>query len=84
MYFLYILYSPNSNKYYVGSTGNIGVRFLDHNNPKSTDYTKRYQPWKLVYKEEFINKSLAIKREKFIKRMKSKKFIEKLIEQSRL
>jgi putative endonuclease len=36
-------------------------------------------PWKLVYKEEFSELKDARKRELFVKKQKSKKFIEHLI-----
>ena len=37
-------------------------------------------PWELVYFEKFDDKSSAIKREKQIKRFKSKVYIDKMIE----
>ncbi len=36
-------------------------------------------PWKLVYEENFENKSEAIKREKFLKKQRNKKFYQSLI-----
>ncbi|MGM0946474.1 MAG: GIY-YIG nuclease family protein [Bacteroidota bacterium] len=31
MYFVYILFSPKTNKYYVGSTDNLESRLKHHN-----------------------------------------------------
>ena len=45
-----------------------------------TKYTRRDKPWKLVYIENYKTRSAAMKRELEIKRKKSKKFIEALIE----
>ena len=84
MYYLYILYSQSARKYYVGSSNDISRRLLEHNDVESSHYTKRHQPWKLVYAEKYVSKTFAIQRERYIKRMKSKKYIERLVEQSRL
>jgi putative endonuclease len=39
-------------------------------------------PWEIVYYEKFDNKSEALKRERNIKRKKSRKYIEDLIGQA--
>jgi putative endonuclease len=79
LHFTYILYSPSVDKYYIGQTSNIENRLL-HHNKGSNKYTKRGLPWKLVYSKCFENKTEAIKFENYIKRMKSRKYIESLIE----
>ena len=66
------------NKYYVGSTSNIERRLSEHNIGKS-NFTKKGIPWKLKYQESFDIKAEALKREKDIKKMKSRKYIEMLI-----
>jgi putative endonuclease len=43
-------------------------------------YTQREKSWKVVYVENFVTHSAAMKRELEIKRKKIKKYIEKLIE----
>ena len=42
-YYTYVLYSKNANKYYVGSTGNLGQRLQAHNAGKSK-WTSKYRP----------------------------------------
>jgi len=42
--------------------------------------TKAGVPWQLVYTEDFETKLEAVRRELYIKRMKSRKFIKALIE----
>lgn len=82
LYYVYILYSESSNKYYVGYTGgNIQERLRKHNT-NHKGFTGRYNDWKLVYQEVFIDKIEAIEREKKIKSMKSRIYIEKLISPS--
>jgi putative endonuclease len=80
MYTLYILYSKSLNKYYVGYTNDIARRLSEHNRIKGK-FTDVGIPWILVHTEIFITKKDVMVREKFIKSMKSKKFIIELIAQ---
>ena len=82
MFFLYILQSEKDSSYYVGYSDNLEKRLYEHNSFTGR-YTSRKKPWKLVYCEEYIEKSDALKREQYIKRMKSKRYIEELIGASR-
>jgi len=78
MYFIYILSSFKTDRYYVGCTNNINQRLKKHNKGYVRS-TKSYRPWKLVYQEEFNTLSVARKREKQIKSWKSRYNIEKLM-----
>ncbi len=79
MYFSYILYSQKIDKYYIGQTSNIDARIARHNSSKK-GFTSTGKPWALVYSEKFHDKSSALKREKQLKRWKSRKDIERLIQ----
>jgi putative endonuclease len=79
MYYTYIIYSTTLNKYYVGSCQNVEERLLDHLNSRSK-YTKVAKDWELKHFETFLSRSEACKRELQIKKMKSRKYIENLIE----
>ena len=79
MFIVYILQSHKTNKFYTGYTTNIEDRVEQHNN-SSTLSTRPGIPWILVYTESFDNKTDAIKRENEIKRKKSRKHIESLID----
>ncbi|MFH1602191.1 MAG: GIY-YIG nuclease family protein [Candidatus Shapirobacteria bacterium] len=68
MYFVYILINEEG-KYYVGYTSDPGKRIKKHNSGGSK-FTRNKGAWKLVYKEEYKNKSEAFKREKQIKSYK--------------
>ncbi len=72
--YLYIIYSPNVDRFYIGSTTNLEHRLNQHNSGASK-YTRGKGPWVLVYKEEFSSIELARKREMEIKRWKSRKRI---------
>ena len=77
-YSVYIIYSKLRNKYYTGYSMDVESRVTEHN-MGATLSTRNGIPWVLVYLEKFENKSSAIKRENMIKRMKSRKYIERLI-----
>jgi putative endonuclease len=77
---VYILFSEKLNKYYVGSTSDINRRIIEHNKGKAK-YTKTGIPWIIVYTETFYEIVEARRREIYIKKQKSRKFIENLIAQ---
>ncbi|MEQ8304832.1 MAG: GIY-YIG nuclease family protein [Cyclobacteriaceae bacterium] len=79
MYFLYILYSQELDCYYVGQTDNIKDRLASHRGGKSK-FTSRASDWMVVHTEEFLTRKEALVRERAIKRMKSRKYVESLIE----
>jgi putative endonuclease len=78
-YYTYIIKSQKTGKYYVGSSEDAEKRLQQHNWSR-TPSTKHGIPWKLVYKEEFGTRPDAVKREYEIKKKKSRKYIEYLIE----
>jgi len=77
-HFTYILYSKTKDRYYIGSTADVEKR-LERHNAGATKSTKSGRPWKIVYSEKYNSKTDAIKRENYLKRMKSRKMIESLI-----
>ena len=77
-YYLYILYSETTDHYYVDSSSDIIKRVLQHNAGATTS-TKPGRPWKIVYSEIFSTKTEAIKRENYLKRMKSRVYLESII-----
>ena len=78
MYYVYILFSAKKDKYYVGQSEAIVDRVVSHNSGISP-YTSMTDDWALVYKEEYKTRKEAIQRENAIKRKKSRKYIEWLI-----
>ena len=77
MYYVYILKSLKDNSLYKGCTQNLANRLIEHNSGKST-FTSTKMPWILVYFELFIDKSVAIRREKYFKTAAGRKFIKTL------
>ena len=79
MFIVYILFSSKVDQYYVGHTQNIDDRLSRHNSGRSLS-TKKGKPWNLVYTETFETRSEAMLREKAIKKMKSRTYLEQLIQ----
>ncbi len=75
MYTVYVLYSENYDKIYIGFTSNLEQRFLSHNELSKKGYTVKYRPWKIIYTENFENKKEALKREKELKSSRGRYFI---------
>lgn len=77
-YSLYILKSESSDKYYVGSSANPRLRLAYHNSFEK-GFTSRYRPWKIVFTKEFLSKNEANNTERKIKKWKSRKMIERIL-----
>lgn len=55
--------------FYTGCTNNLAVRLKAHNEQNGAKYTRGRTPVKLVYSEENLDHSQALKREHAIKKM---------------
>ena len=75
MYYVYFLQSLKVKRFYIGVTEDLVTRLKKHNNGSSRS-TAPYRPWKLIYSEEYSDKSEAYKREYYLKRPKG--YLEKL------
>lgn len=76
---IYIL-KLNNGQYYIGATNNLARRMLEHQSGH-TKSIKYKLPCKLVFHKECKTYKESRKIETFIKRQKSKIFIEKIISQ---
>ncbi len=65
-YYIYILYSKKSERFYTGASSDINAR-LERHNAGSTKSTKGGRPWEIVYSEEFNTNTEALNRERYIK-----------------
>ena len=79
MYYVYIIRSIKTARYYVGCTGNLKTRIRAHTLGK-TKSLRHEDPFKLVYTELYLSKHEAYKREQQIKRYKGGKAFKKLIQ----
>jgi putative endonuclease len=67
MWFVYVLYSVESGKTYVGFSNDVDRRLFEHNVSESKGFTLRYRPWTLIRREAYESKPEATKRERFLK-----------------
>jgi putative endonuclease len=77
MYIVYVLYSSQYRKIYIGFTTNLQERLLSHNELGKKGWTVRFRPWKLIHTEHFDTKAEALLREKELKGAKGRDWIWK-------
>jgi putative endonuclease len=82
-YFVYILFSPSIEKYYIGYSENPEKRLEFHNSELNKIWSKRGQPWRLECVFPFSSKTEALKAERLIKNKKSVSYIRMIIEKGR-
>jgi putative endonuclease len=81
-YYVYILESEVSKHFYIGYTLDLQKRLQKHNKSSNYKWSGKFRPWKVVYFEKFHTKAEAIKREREIKRKKSRIYIDWLVKRS--
>ncbi len=79
MFFVYILQSEKTGRYYIGYTRNVQERLARHNKG-GVPSTKHGSPWRVIMVEEFGSKNEAILREREVKAYKSGIKFKKLID----
>ncbi len=79
MFKVYILYSKNIDRYYIGYTSDILTERLRRHNSNHKGFTGKIGDWEIIYTEDYTLKEDATKREREIKNWKSRKKIELLI-----
>jgi putative endonuclease len=76
MFTVYILYSKNFQKTYVGQTKDLANRLLEHNETAVKGFTVSYRPWVLIYHEDYATRSEAMRREKYLKSGMGREFVK--------
>ena len=78
---VYILYSEQFDKYYIGQTSSMDMRLERHNEFERTNaYTAKYRPWKLgAYVETGTERGGAMRLERRLKALKSKKMLARFV-----
>ncbi len=77
--FVYILESARNGRYYIGHTKDMVQRLATHNAGR-VKAARHLRPWHLLYTEEWPDATAARKREAHLKRLKSRRALEALIE----
>ncbi len=85
MHYVYIIYSAQLNRYYVGETPDVEDRLRRHRSGYYRgSYTSKAQDWELRLTITCRNRSQALSIERAIKRRKSRKYIEDLLQHENL
>ncbi len=79
MYTVYILYSREADRFYIGHTGQILEERLKKHLSAHKGFTAKAGDWEIVHQEILPSREEAYKRELEIKRWKSRTRIKKLI-----
>jgi putative endonuclease len=79
MHYIYILYSTASDITYVGYSEDPWERLIQHNTKEEGTFSSKHKPWELKAVFEAGTKSEAVTFERFIKKQKSKKLMDKLM-----
>jgi putative endonuclease len=74
-FFVYILFSDSTSKFYTGSTQNLENRIVEHNQGE-TKSIKHGLPWEVVWSKQVSSRSEAMALESKIKKRGAKRFIE--------
>ena len=74
-FYVYILKSISTGRYYTGQTNDLNDRLKRHNSG-SEKYTSREVPWEIVWSKEFDTGADAMRLEKQIKKRGVKRFLE--------
>ena len=83
MCFVYVIRSENTDRTYIGHTGDLEKRLCEHNDQCcfSSKFTKRVPgPWFLVYKEAYPTRSETFRRERWLKTGRGRDFLKSLPE----
>mgnify|MGYP002396570090 CR=1 FL=1 len=81
MHFVYIIYSESADRYYIGETADWQHRLESHRGGRQR-WTSRANDWEMKYLEKLSSVTEAKKRERQIKKSKSRKATERWIASS--
>jgi len=76
LYYTYVLLSEKDEKFYVGFTKDLKLRF-EHHQKGLVESTKDRRPLRLIYYEACLNQADATKRESYLKTYHGKRFLKK-------
>ena len=79
-FYVYIIQSSVSSKFYTGYTQNLTKRIEEHNNGENIS-TKHGIPWRLIYFEGCLNKEDALRRENYLKTSQGSRLIKSRIKE---
>ena len=78
MFFVYVLRSTKNGKRYVGYTSKTPEERLRGHNKGDNVWTRNNKPFVLMHREQYVTKTEAIRREKFLKSGDGRQFLDNL------
>lgn len=78
---VYALYDRITKQIYVGMTNDLDRRLSEHRRGQSF-YTRRFEDFRVIYREEFVNYIEGRKKEKSLKGGVGKEFLKSMIRQA--
>ncbi len=75
MWYVYLLLSEKSGRWYIGSTKDLKKRILRHNAGQNIS-TKHDKPWKVIYCEISLDQRDARAREKYLKSGMGRRYLK--------
>lgn len=82
MHFLYIIYSPSADKFYIGETNDVPARVKLHNSYKTIKkLTKAHSDWELKRIFKCKNREEAVFLQAYLQEQKGRKVIQQVIMQ---
>ncbi|HXA82013.1 MAG TPA: GIY-YIG nuclease family protein [Methylomirabilota bacterium] len=82
VFYLYILQSEATGRFYIGQTQDVSERVTYHNANYSKSLKNR-GPWRLIYTEQYETRSEAMLRECQLKSWKDRRMLDRLLGASR-
>lgn len=83
MFFVYVIESKKTGKFYIGQTENLDNRVTRHNKGRVTS-TKNERPWELKYSREVKNRSEAVFLERKLKGFKKRDTLVRFFEDNKI
>ena len=78
MYYTYVLYSEKDGRWYTGTTRDLRARFAAHTNGRVWS-TRSRRPFQLVYYEAGRQREDAIRRERYLKSGRGKRYLRQRV-----
>jgi len=75
MFYVYVLYSADFDKYYIGQTKDVSKRIILHNRGLDT-FTRKYLPWKLIFSITQPSRSQALQLERKLKNLSRQRLLD--------
>ena len=80
MYYVYILQSQKSGRYYIGSTNNVERRLLEHNSGQTRSLLN-HRPLIVVFRKGYLTNLEARRCELRLKKLKSRVILDRIVKE---